>query len=587
MASSSKETMVIIAEKPSLAGTIAGFLRGRWNGRKLLGFGKYRGRRFAITSLSGHVLEWWPKDDPGFRHPDYFPDPDDFELRPIDGKERFLRAVERVVERYAGSRADRVIVATDNDAEGELIGWEALVWLKWQGVLDDPECARRMRFSAYTREDILRALEEALRGERIDPSLAYSALARTIADWLYGIPLTRQLSLCNDDIVSVGRVQTPTLKLVVERERERRKAQKKRKYHWVLQAETPIGELRTEEKFKNGRRARELASEIESIRVVEVRREHRSVRPPTPFNLTTLQRAAGEILRISPKRTLDLAQHLYEEGMITYPRTATNRYPSTFDHEKLLRKMRNAHPDAFRDFQRAGRRSEPVSGREYDGAHPPITPTGRRKYIRGKLTWLLYDLIVRRYLATLSENALIVKWRIVAEHPETGTKFVMEGTEVKRDGWYSVYPWKRPRERTMPDVSEGDELPANVNASRRREPLPRRYSQSRLVAKMKKLGLGTESTRAEIVKKLFDRGYVRRVGSGVAPTKRGERLVELLEDRVPELVSVELTRRIEREMEEISELPPKRARERLERVAREIRETVRRNSKKLKSVKVI
>ncbi|WP_456482381.1 DNA topoisomerase [Methanopyrus sp.] len=587
MASSSKETMVIVAEKPSLAGTIARFLRGCWDGKKLLGFGRYRSRRFAITSLSGHVLEWWPEDDPGFKHPDYFPEPDDFGLRPIEGKERFLRAVERAVRRYAGGRADRVIVATDNDAEGELIGWEVLLWLKRRGSIDDPERARRMRFSAYTREDILRALERALRGERIDPSLAYSALARTIADWLYGIPLTRQLSLCNDDIVSVGRVQTPTLKLVVERERERRKARKKRKCYWVLQAETPVGRFRTEEKFEDGRRARELASEIDSIRIVEVRRERRPVKPPTPFNLTALQRAAGKILRISPKRTLDLAQRLYEEGMITYPRTATNQYPPTFDHGELLRKLRNAHPDALRDFQRAGRRSKPVSGREYDGAHPPITPTGRRKYIRGKLAWRLYDLIVRRYLATLSENALAVKWRIVAEHPGTGTRFVMEGTEVKRDGWYSVYPWERPRESTMPNVSEGDELPANVKASRRREPLPRRYSQSRLVAKMKKLGLGTESTRAEIVKKLFDRGYVRRVGSGVAPTKRGERLVELLEDRVPELVSVELTRRIEREMEEISELPPERARERLERVAREVRETVRKNSKRLKSAKVV
>ncbi|WP_457615361.1 DNA topoisomerase [Methanopyrus sp.] len=585
MTSSSKETMVIIAEKPSLAGTISEFLGGSWDDRKLLGFGRYRGRRFAITSLSGHVLEWWPENDPGFRYPDYFPDPDEFELRPIEGKGRFLRAVERVVRHYAGGRADRVIVATDNDAEGELIGWEVLVWLKRQGVLDDPERARRMRFSAYTREDILRALEGALRGERIDPSLAYSALARTIADWLYGIPLTRRLSLCNDDVISVGRVQTPTLKLVVERERERRKAQKKRKYYWVLQAETPIGKLRTEEKL-DGRRARRLASKIESVRVVEVQRERRSVRPPTPFNLTTLQRVAGKILRISPKHTLDLAQHLYEEGMITYPRTATNRYPPTFDHEELLRKLRNAHPNAFRDFQRTGRRSEPVSGKEYDGAHPPITPTGRRKYIRGKLAWRLYDLIVRRYLATLSENASVVKWRIVAEHPETGTRFVMEGTEVKRDGWYSVYPWERPKESTMPDVSEGDELPANVKAVRRKKPLPRRYSQSRLVVKMKELGLGTESTRAEIVKKLFDRGYVKRAGSGMAPTKRGERLVELLEDRVPELVSVELTRRIEREMEEISGLPPKQARERLERVAREIRETVRRNSKKLKSAKV-
>ncbi|NIA11947.1 MAG: hypothetical protein GWP10_20050, partial [Nitrospiraceae bacterium] len=146
-----------------------------------------------------------------------------------------------------------MILATDNDAEGELIGWEVLVWLSRRGLLDDPERARRMRFSAYTREDVLNALEEALRGERIDPSLAYSALARTIADWLYGIPLTRRLSRCNDEVVSVGRVQTPTLRLVVERERKRKKAKKKRRCYLILRAETPIGELRSRKRFESER----------------------------------------------------------------------------------------------------------------------------------------------------------------------------------------------------------------------------------------------------------------------------------------------------------------------------------------------
>jgi DNA topoisomerase-1 len=586
----SGETMVIVAEKPSLAATITRFLGGRWVGRRLLGFARHRGRRFAVTCLSGHVLEWWPRNDPGFNHPDYFPDPREFDVRPIREKRRFLRAVERAVDRYAGGRANRVIVATDNDPEGELIGWEVLVWLRKRGRLDDPERARRMRFSAYTRRDILRALEEALRGERVDPSMAYSALARTIADWLYGIPLTRKLSQGSDGIVSVGRVQTPTLKLVVKREREREEAKKKRRHYWVLVADTPLGRLKSREKLRDPERARRLARLIRELRIERVERRRKRVTPPAPFNLTDLQRAAGRILRISPKKTLDTAQRLYEEGLITYPRTATNRYPPTFDHDSLLRRLERAHPGAMSDFRRAGRRDEPVSGREYDGAHPPITPTGERKRVKdrlGTLAWRLYDLITRRYLATLARDAEVVEWRILARDPGTGVEFVAEGKEVKSEGWYAVYPWDRPEERRMPDARRGQTVRARVRVERRKEPLPPRYSQSRLVAKMKKLGLGTESTRAEIVKKLFDRGYVKRAGRGMKPTRRGERLIEVLEERIPELVSVELTRRIERRMEEISELPPEEARRRMEEVAREVRRAVRRNARKLDSVRVV
>ncbi len=586
----SKETMVILAEKPSLAATITGFLGGKWRGRRLLGHAYYRGRRFVVTSLSGHVLEWWPKNDPGFNHPDYFPDPEEFEVRPLEEKRKFLRAVEYAVSRYAGGRADRVIVATDNDPEGELIGWEVLVWLRKRGKLDEPERARRMRFSAYTKRDILRALEEALRGERVNPSMAYSALARTIADWLYGIPLTRKLSQGSDGIISVGRVQTPTLKLVVKREREREEAKKKRRHYWVLIADTPACRLRTEEKIRDPEKARRLARRIRELEVVRVERERKRVSPPPPFNLTDLQRAAGKILKISPKKALDTAQRLYEEGLITYPRTATNRYPPTFNHDALLRKLERAHPGAMADFRRAGRRGKPVSGKEYDGAHPPITPTGERKRVKdrlGTLAWKLYDLVTRRYLATLSRDAEVLEWKIVARDPDTGTRFVAEGKEVKFEGWYAVYPWEKPKERRMPSVREGQVLRARVRAVKRKEPLPPRYSQSRLVAKMKKLGLGTESTRAEIVKKLFDRGYVKRSGRGMRPTRRGERLIEVMEEKIPELVSVELTRRIEQKMEEISELPPEKARKRMEEVAREVKRAVRRNAKKLDEVRVV
>jgi len=576
--------LVIIAEKPNLAATITRMLGGKWNRRRNLGHARYGRHRFAITSVAGHVVEWWPKNDPGFEHPEYVPDLKDFDLVPIGNRRRFLRNVERVVDRYARGRADAVVVATDNDPEGELIGWETLLWLKKRGKIDDPEKARRMRFSAYTRRDIIKALKEALKGERIDPSLAYSALARRVADWMYGIPLTRKLSPSRKNVVSVGRVQTPTLKLIVDREKERREAAKKRRTYYVVVAETPEGTL-VSERFEDRKKAENVASRLRSLEVTEVERKEREVPPPPPFNLVDLQRDAGRFLRMSPKRTLTVAQRLYERGLITYPRTGTNRYPPSFDHDSLMNALRKAHPKAFRDHSRAGRRRKPVSGREDDGAHPPITPTGRRPPRLKGQEWRLYDMIVRRYLATWTVDARVADWRVEAEG--CGVTFEASGKEVLREGWYSVYGWRRPKEKRSMNVEEGDVLPVvDARVERRKKPLPKRYTKSSLVAEMKRLGLGTEATRADVVEKLISRGYVKPSKSGLVPTKKGEKLVELMENKAPELASVELTRRIEKIMDEIAEKPPDEAKRELEKVAKKTKETVKKTSGRISRFKL-
>ncbi len=571
--------MVIIAEKPNLAATITRALGGKWNRRRNLGHARYGKHRFAITSVAGHVVEWWPRNDPGFEHPEFIPRLKDFDVVPIRNRRRFLRNVERTVERYARGRADAVIIATDNDPEGELIGWETLVWLKKRGKIDDPKRARRMRFSAYTRKDIVEALRKALKGERINPSLAYSALARRVADWMYGIPLTRKLSPSRRRVVSVGRVQTPTLKLVVEREKKRREAAKKRRTYHVVIAETPEGTF-TSERFDDRKEAERVASRLKSLEITEVKKEEKEVPPPPPFNLVDLQRDAGRYLKMSPKRTLSVAQRLYERGLITYPRTGTNRYPPTFDHDVLLEALKRIHPKAYRDHVRAGRRRRPVSGKEDDGAHPPITPTGKKPpRLKGR-DWRLYDMVVRRYLATWTENARVLNWSVKARG--AGAGFEASGKEVIEEGWFSVYGWRRPKERKAVRAREGDTLPVvKARVEKRKEPLPKRYTKSSLVAKMKKLGLGTEATRADVVEKLISRGYVKPSRSGLVPTEKGERLVELIEEKAPELTSVKLTREIERLMDEIAGKPPADAERELERVAERTRKTVKKTSRRI------
>jgi DNA topoisomerase-1 len=458
---------------------------------------------------------------------------------------QYLRLIERLAK-----NASEITVATDYDIEGEVIGYTILSF----GC--KREDGNRMKYSTVTVPDLQKSY--ANKADTINWGQAMAGKTRHELDWYYGINLSRALTLAVKStggfkILSSGRVQGPALKIIVEKEKEI--AAFISEPYWELTLPTKIGAVEVDamcadNPFSQEQQASDYRSSCTGVaRVAAVDSKHSTQAPPHPFDLTTLQTEAYRSLRINPKETLRIAQDLYTGGYTSYPRTSSQQLPLELGLPTIIKKL--GAQDAYKELATEllkRKNLAPNNGPKTDPAHPAIFPTGvAPARIQGR-TAAVYDLIVRRFLATFSDPA-IRKTQTVTITKGAGT-FLAKGTHTIEPGWHRFYGRHvKLDESVLPAVVIGTSVSGEVMQERKMTQPPRRYTPASIIKELEKRGLGTKATRADIVDNLYDRGYVDE--QSITASELGLVTVDTLEQYAPEILDEHLTREIEDEIEKI------------------------------------
>jgi DNA topoisomerase-1 len=377
-----------------------------------------------------------------------------------------------------------------------------------------------------------------------------------VIDLVWGASLTRFISIAarrgGKNILSVGRVQSPTLAMIVDREKEI-EAFVPEKY-WTLEVTSEkAGEAFTA-RHTTARFTDEEAAEAARDRtrpplvVLDVKEGEKVDRPPAPFDTTGFIVAAGR-LGYSASNAMRIAEDLYMHGFISYPRTDNTVYPKSLSLESILAVLQGSPFGREAAWVRENRRKEPTRGKKVSTDHPPIHPTGSAtRELLSEERWRVYELVVRRFLATLSPDAV---WKTVRCTLEAGGEpYVANGARLVSPGWRKVYTYQEAEDHVLPPLTVGDRLPVNEVLLQEKETQPpSRYTQSKLIQRMEELGLGTKSTRHEVIAKLMGRRYVE--GNPLRPTPVGRGVIESLEDHADAITKPEMTRTLEADMQEI------------------------------------
>jgi DNA topoisomerase I len=495
------------------------------------------------------------------------------------GKSKLINELKRKVK-----AADAVMLATDEDREGESISWHLVQVLKPKGPV------RRMVFHEITKT----AIENAIENHReIDMRLVKAQETRRILDRLYGYTLSPLIWKKIAYGLSAGRVQSPGLRLIVERERERIRF--RRSVYWDLKAmlfapadESLVFEARL--LSVSGKRvastrdfdsstgnlgdkahdvllldeenAKALLSTLagESWTVTEVTEKQTSSRPSPPFITSTLQQEGNRKLGLSAREAMRAAQRLYEEGLITYMRTDSPHLSG----EAIGGARESVEQLYGSDYLSPTPRQFTSKSKEAQEAHEAIRPAGAsfvhpsRTSLTGK-DRALYEMIWKRTLATQMADAR--KLQVSARISVGECVFSASGSRILFPGFLRVYVEGKDdpemalddKEVLLPDMKSGDTLSvASLDALFHETKPPARYTEASLVQRLEKEGIGRPSTYATIISTLYERGYVRRQGTALIPTFTGFAVTQLMEDHFHYLIDYSFTSAMEDALDEIA-----------------------------------
>ena len=555
--------LLIIAEKPSAAKRIAQALsEDKIRVEKKRGVTIYHiivnGEEAIVIPAAGH-LYGLGEIDKSFDYPVF-----NITWKPlymIDKKASHVKKFLDVLKEYS-PKIDRVVVACDYDIEGELIG-KNIVTL----ALNRSD-AERMKFSTLTPYELKKSFKERM--PSLDWPQARAGEARHMLDWLYGINLSRALMHSSKKsgqykVLSIGRVQGPALKIIVDREKEIEEFKPEKYWELIARLEKngeEIIAIHEKERFKDKIEVEKAKKNSEGeARVNEIRKAKKKIAPPPAFDLTSLQTEAYRLYKYSPAKTLSIAQKLYLAGLISYPRTSSQKLPKSIGYEKILKALSKKYREAERLIGR-----NPIQGKKTDPAHPAIYPTGIEPKKLSREEERIYDLISRRFLAAFSDPAerMSIEARIIVGKE----RYIAKGIITLTPGWMKIYPINM-KESTLPDLERGDKLGVRaIEILEKETQPPKRYTQAGLVKELEKRNLGTKATRAAIVQTLYDRGYIK--DDPIKPTILGKRVVEILEKHSGQILDEALTRHFEEEMEQI-----RQNKKRVEEVVTEAKEVLR------------
>lgn len=565
---------LVLAEKPSVARDIARVL-----GAKKSADGFIEGDKYVITWALGHLVTLADPDAyddkyKSWRLEDLPMLPEKMKLVVIKQTSKQYRTVSKLMGR---TDIDRLIIATDAGREGELVAR----WIMMKAHFKKP--AFRLWISSQTDKAIKEGFAKLKPAKEYD-NLYYSAQARAEADWLVGLNVTRALTCRFNAQLSAGRVQTPTLALIVQREEEILSF--KPKDYFTLQA-VFNGFSATFRDAKNNTRFSDRAF-VESIQksisgksatVAKLERSAKKQAPPSAYDLTELQRDANKKYGYSAKQTLSYMQSLYERHkVLTYPRTdsryITDDIVATIP-ERLRSIAQGPYQKAAMTLYRKPLSTKYIVNNSKVTDHHAIIPTEQPANF-SKLTYEernIYDLVVRRFIAVLSEECEYDE--VKATLDIGGKNFYAKGKVIKKNGWKDIYGTVTDDEdddveiknQQLPEMRQGMTMPVqNMKIITGKTRPPARYTEATLLSAMenpskqiadKKLkaiiettsGLGTPATRADIIEKLFDNFSIERVGKEIHPTAKGKQLIKIVP---PDLKSAELTAQWEQQLQNIS-----------------------------------
>jgi DNA topoisomerase-1 len=524
------------------------------------------GERMTI-GLKGHVLNPafpesysnWQQTNPR--------DLIDAELIKEPTDKNVVRALKKVAK-----DADDLVIATDFDREGELIGLEAL-----QEIVDsNPDLAvsrdgdfadvKRARYSALTKDEIERAFGGL---DELSMPLANAGAARQDIDLIWGATLTRAVSMATrrfgSNFLSVGRVQSPTLGLIVQRELERRAHEPEPFWEVSAAFSHPDGSFaadHTTDRFWKKEEAEAAVANSKTpgtVREISARKNTRQ--PPTPLNTTAFTTDVSNRLGITPSRAMRIAEDLYMDGYISYPRTDNTVYPKSLETKELVKQLVAVDDFKAASFLLDKAQLEPTRGKKETTDHPPIYPTQavnpRRLEARSEAHRRVYELVARRFLATFSPPMVSESTRANIETAkgsagaESGETYFVRGSVVLDPGFAAIYTYARSADTEIPKLEEGQELVLeSVEMEGKETPPPPRISQGKLIEMMEERGLGTKATRADIIQKLYDRGYV--FGNPPEPSETGIAMSKAFEHYVPRMATPDMTAEMEAEMDQIA-----------------------------------
>lgn len=568
---------LVLTEKPSVGREVAKILNCSQKGNGCL-----IGAKFIVAWALGHLVTLADPEvyDPGYktwRAEDLPMLPSKMELVVIKETAKQFGAVKSLMR---SPEVDELIIATDAGREGELVARWIIKKVGWRKPI------KRLWISSLTEKAIRDGFKQLRPGK--DFNALYSAAeCRAEADWLVGLNVTRALTCKFNAQLSAGRVQTPTLSMVVEREREIKEFVPQE--YWSVVASTGTFDLRWQgqngqTRIFDSQKADKILTKVKGHvgEIVDVKKEAKKELPPLAYDLTELQRDANRKYGFSAKTTSNIMQLLYENHkLVTYPRT-DSRYISEDIVPTLSERLKSVAQGSYVNLARGILRNKlNITKRFVDNSkvsdHHAIIPTEQPAMLNrlSSEELKIYDLIVRRFLAVLSPafeyQQTTVKVRV------NGEIFTTKGRIVLKKGWkdvYSTYPGvededegEDQRLQTLPQISLGDTLKnLSIHLEAKKTKPPSRHTEASLLFAMEhpgkmiedrqlrevmdqSHGLGTPATRAEIIEKLFNSFYMSRQGQEIMPTSKGIQLINLVP---PELKSPELTAQWEQQLNEIS-----------------------------------
>lgn len=503
---------------------------------------KYLGKDFTVKASVGHIRDL-PKSnkkaidiDGGFV-PHY-------EI--VKGKEKVMHDITEAAE-----DADTILLATDPDREGEAIAWHISELLKKSKKVAAKDI-KRVRFNEITKEAVAEAIQNP---EKIHTELREAQEARRVLDRLVGYDLSGIIWKKVRYGLSAGRVQSPALRIIMEREREIRAFVPED--FWVLTAkvkntqgefalmctEEPRDKKEVDRILEEGRNGSWVVSDI-------VRSEmNRS--PRAPFTTSTLQQSASTRLSFSPSRTMSVAQRLYEGGLITYMRTDSTSISKSAE-DAIVSYVQSQYGQGYVE-----RHIYKTKSKHAQEAHEAIRPTTitRQKAGTTPEQQSLYRLIWTRAVASQMKDARLEKSKVLVSVADGRVPdFAVNGSRILFDGWLKVDSQARGEDVEIPKVEKGETLTLlSLEAEGKQTEPPNRYSEAGLIKELEKRGIGRPSTYASIMRTIVDRGYVEKVGKALKPTDTGDVVSTFLEDNFPTYISDSFTAEMEDELDEIAE----------------------------------
>ncbi|HRZ85622.1 MAG TPA: DNA topoisomerase I [Candidatus Paceibacterota bacterium] len=535
-----KGYILLITEKPQAAAKIADALSERKVIKNELGGVSYYdiergGKEIKIVCAVGHLFTLaqvkprnpWPTFDIKWAP--------NFLVRKNDFSKKYYDVISKLCK-----KASKIIVATDYDIEGEVIGMNIVRYICNQ------KDAERMKFSTLTAEEIKEAYEK--RSKTLDWKQGIAGETRHYLDWIYGINLSRALmdavkTAGSFRLLSIGRVQGPTLNIIVKKEHEISNF-KSQKYWDILLDVSDNKNIIQVKHVKDVIKENEL-DKFNKLKdkegIAKTEKTQKKINPPVPFDLTNLQTEIYKLHKIVPSKTLEIAQRLYLSGLISYPRTNSQKIPKEIGYDKIIDRLKIRF-----DFVKFAKNKFPIEGKKSDPAHPSIYPTGEFHKIEGD-DEKVYNLIVKRFISCFCEDAIINNKNISVI--VDNLKFVTKGMSIVERGWMNVYPSDL-KEKEIPDMN-GVIIVKNIKIEEKYTQPPHRYTPASIISELEKKNLGTKATRAAIIETLYDRSYIKE--KSIEATTLGIYLIDTLEKNCPIIIDEKLTRIIENQMDKIRE----------------------------------